>query len=146
MTAQEFLNQPIALERIINRKQKHIAALQNLLESDTPKLTGMPRSPSPNDSRMADIVAEIVDLEKEVEEDADRLKTVRREIVDVVYALESDLERDVVDAKYIQGMRWDDICHKMGFTKSYILSVHNRALQHIRVPQKESTKKVPEKT
>lgn len=140
MTAQEFLNQAFVLDREINRKQQHIEALRNLLISSTPTLTDMPKNPSPNNSRMADIVAEIADLEKEVTADIDHLVQIRHDIVDAAFLLKVETERAIIEDRYVKLMRWEEIVTQLGYSKSHILRIHNDAVNHIVLPLKNGTK------
>ena len=140
MTAQEFLNQTFVINSEINRKQQHIEALRNLLVSSTPALTGMPKNPSPNNSRMADIVAEIADLEKEVEADIERLVQIRHDIVEAAFLLKAETERAIIEDRYVKFMRWEEIVTHLGYSKSHVLRIHNDAVNHIVLPLKNGTK------
>lgn len=135
MTVQEYLNQTFALDKEINRKRQHIEALRNLLTSGTPKITAMPKSPSPNNSRMADIIAEIADLEKEVTAGADRLVQIKHDILEASYGLARDTEQAVIENRYVLLMQWEDIYNKMGYSRRQVLRVHDDAIKHIKIPQ-----------
>ena len=64
MTVAQFLNQTFCLQEDIEKLSRNIEALRILATSDTATLSSTPRSPSPSNSRMADIVADIADLER----------------------------------------------------------------------------------
>ena len=135
MTAREYLNQTFVINSEINRKLQHIAALRNLLESDTTKLTGMPRNPSPNNSRMADIIAEIADLEKEADMETDRLVNIKRTILSAAYALDKDIARQVIELRYIKAMSWPMVMKETGYSKRQLFRYHKEALEKINLPK-----------
>ena len=65
MNTEQFLNQTFRLQEEIDKIDRNIEALRDLATSDTATLSDTPRAPSPSNSRMADIVVEIADLEQE---------------------------------------------------------------------------------
>ena len=63
MTAKEYLSQARLLDARINAKIQQVAALNDLATHATATLTGMPRNPNRSESRMAEEVVKIVDLQ-----------------------------------------------------------------------------------
>ena len=100
MTVAQFLNQTFCLQEEIEKLSRNIEALRILATSDTATLSSTPRSPSPSNSRMADIVADIADLEREKQDYQDRLLGVKREIIAAARQLSKN-ESDVIIERYI---------------------------------------------
>ena len=73
MTAKEYLSQARLLDARINAKIQQVAALNDLATHATATLTGMPRNPNRSESRMAEAVVKIVDLQNEINHDIDEL-------------------------------------------------------------------------
>ena len=80
MTAKEYLSQARLLDARINAKIQQVAALNDLATHATATLTGMPRNPNRSESRMAEAVVKIVDLQNEINHDIDELVDLKREI------------------------------------------------------------------
>ena len=71
MTAKEYLSQARLLDARINAKIQQVSALNDLATHATATLTGMPRNPSRSESRMAEAVVKIIDLQNEINHDID---------------------------------------------------------------------------
>ena len=80
MTAKEYLSQARLLDARINAKIQQVSALNDLATHATATLTGMPRNPSRSESRMAEAVVKIIDLQNEINHDIDELVDLKREI------------------------------------------------------------------
>ena len=80
MTAKEYLSQARLLDARINAKIQQVAALNDLATHATATLTGMPRNPNRSESRMAEAVVKIVELQNEINHDIDELVDLKREI------------------------------------------------------------------
>ena len=108
MTAKEYLGQAYRLDQRINSKIEQVSSLNELATKCTTSLTGMPRNPNHATSRMADVVAKIIDLQAEINRDIDTLVDLKREIVSVI--------------------------KDMGYDLRYLHKLHNRALMEVKVP------------
>lgn len=135
MTVAQFLNQTFCLQEEIEKLSRNIEALRILATSDTATLSSTPRSPSPSNSRMADIVADIADLEREKQDYQDRLLGVKREIIAAARQLSKN-ESDVIIERYISLLSWEEICEKLGYSRRQIQRVHQAATEKISVPKK----------
>ena len=67
----------------------------------SPTLTDMPKSPSPFQDRSTYMVGVKIDLEKEINEQQEEQKIVRKEIDTVVRSLKKAEERAVIRARYL---------------------------------------------
>ena len=66
MTTKEFLNQAYRIDQRINSKLEQIISLHALATKATSTLSDMPVSKTESQSKMAEIIAKIVDLEAEI--------------------------------------------------------------------------------
>ena len=78
MTAKEYLSQARLLDARINAKIQQVSALNDLATHATATLTGIPRNPSQSESRMAEAVVKIIDLQNEINHDIDELVDLKR--------------------------------------------------------------------
>ena len=73
MTAKEYLSQAFHIDQRISSKLSQVMRLREAATNCTATLTDMPRPDSPSRQQMADTICKIVDLEREINEDIDRL-------------------------------------------------------------------------
>ena len=134
MTAKEYLGQAYRLDQRINSKIEQVSSLNELATKCTTSLTGMPRNPNHATSRMADVVAKIIDLQAEINRDIDTLVDLKREIVSVIKGIENLEFQTLLEKRYLCFLTWEQIAVDMGYDLRYIHKLHNRALMEVKVP------------
>lgn len=139
MNTEQFLNQPFRIQEEIDKIDRNIEALRDLATSDTATLSGTPRAPSPSNSRMADIVVEIADLELEKKTLEECLLKARRDIITAARQL-SNNENAVIVERYVHLMSWKDISEKLGYSGRQIRRLRQTAEAQIQVPTKAKMK------
>lgn len=72
-------------------------------------LTDMPKSPSPNNDKMTDLVAQKIELEEDMKEMADEVKAERKAIEKAIRSLKSAEQRAVIRGRFIDGERADSV-------------------------------------
>ena len=100
MTAKEYLGQAYRLDQRIDAKIAQVASLNELATKCTATLTGMPRSSSPSGSTMADAVCKIIDLQEEINQDIDRLVDLKRDIVEIIKAVNNSEYQILLEKRY----------------------------------------------
>lgn len=128
MTAKEYLNKAHSIDLRINSNLEQITALRSLLTKATTTYSDMPPSGSRNIHKMEDIIAKIIDMENEINNDIDHLMDVKATIRLKVSAVEDDECRALLEYRYICFMTWEDIATKMNYTTRYVHTLHQRAL------------------
>lgn len=106
MTAKEYLSQARLLDARINAKIQQVAALNDLATHATATLTGMPRNPNRSESRMAEAVVKIVDLQNEINHDIDELVDLKREITRRVKSIPNAEYQLLLEKRYLCFMPW----------------------------------------
>lgn len=110
----EILREYREFEKYIDMMIVRIDRIEMKLKSiGSPSLTGMPRDPSPSQSREADLVCLKVDLENEVKDSLDELKKKREKIKKIVAKLRHPEEKAVILMRYIDGLEWGDVLDAM---------------------------------
>ena len=135
MTAKTYLQQALRLDERINSKIEQIESLNELATKCTSTITGMPHNPSPSTSSMADAVAKIIDLQSEINADIDRLVDLKREMVQVIKAVDDIECQMLLELRYLCYKSWEDIAVEMGYTVRNIHYLHNQALRLLVVPE-----------
>ena len=99
----------------------------------------MPRPDSPNRQRMADTICKIVDLEREVNEDIDRLVDLKAEARRVINAVSDPDQQLILELRYLCYKPWNEIMTELGYSEPTIYRLHGEALKKICVPVKNDS-------
>ena len=133
MKTKEYLEQAYHLDQRINAKLEQISSLNDLARKATANITGMPHSPSPSTSPMADAVEKIIDLEHEINHDIDRLVDLKREMVKVIKAVDNTEYQTLLELRYLCFKTWEQIAIMMGYSERSIYNLHEAALKNITI-------------
>lgn len=101
--------------------------LRDLVVSVSPNLSGMPRGGGGSGTQGA--ISKIVDLETEINAEIDKLVEKRKEIESVIRAVEDGALRALLEYRYINGKKWEEIALMMGYDYRWVLRLHGRALE-----------------
>ena len=111
------------LERDIERLQ----VLRSQVERITSVISDMPRGGGEIDRR-GKLLAELVDISREYEEDCVRQQRAILEVQRLIDRAEKPLWRTVLEGFYIDGLSWQRIADKEGYSYSYVTNAHGEAL------------------
>lgn len=131
MTAKEYMEQARYLDMQINSKIEQIRNLNELATKATTVYSDMPHSPNRNTSRMEETVVKIIDLESEIDRDIDALVNLKREIMRVVNRIESAEYRTILEMRYLQFKKWEQIALLMSTDLRWAYRMHGRALNEV---------------
>lgn len=129
MTSQEKKEYLLGYQRINQRVNCLLLEQQRWRELATrvsPNLSGMPRGGGGGGTQGA--ISKIVDLETEINTEIDKLVEKRKEIESVIRAVEDSILRTLLEYRYINGKKWEEIALMMGYDYRYILKIHGKAL------------------
>ena len=129
MTAKEYLSQARLLDARINAKIQQVAALNDLATHATATLTGMPRNPSRSESRMAEAVVKIIDLQNEINRDIDKLVDLKREIIAVIKRIDNPEYQTLLELRYLCFYSWEKVAVEMEYDLRYLHKLHRKALE-----------------
>jgi len=131
MTAKEYMEQARYLDMQINSKIEQVRSLNELATRVTTVYSDMPHSPNRNTSRMEETVVKIIDLESEIDRDIDALVDLKREIMRVVNSIESAEYRTILEMRYLQFKKWEQIALQMSTDLRWVYRMHGRALNEV---------------
>jgi RinA family phage transcriptional activator len=127
------LKRYINLDREIDRKLEEVARLRSKLTRVTEVFTAEPRGGGSIYGKTEEILAKIVDLEKEIDADVDRLVAVRDSIKSIIEAVEDDRERLLLQYRYLDGRTFEWIAAKMNYSWRQIHRLHSQALTNLKM-------------
>ena len=132
MTVKEYLSQAKFLDQRINSKIQQVAALNDLATKATSTLTGMPRNPNHATSSMEDVIAKIIDLQAEINNDIDTLVDLKRSLSKTIKAVDSPEYQTVLEKRYLCFQSWEQIAVEMGYDLRWLYRIHGKALEEVK--------------
>ena len=127
----KYLKRYINLDREIERKLEEVSRLRSKLTRITQVLTAEPQGGGSIRGKTENIIAKIVDLEKEIDADVDRLISIRDNIKAIIEAVEDDRERLLLQYRYLDGKTFEWIAAKMDLSWQWVHKLHSKALAKI---------------
>ena len=131
MTTAEYLSQAYRLDQRIDAKIAQVSSLNDLATKCTATLSDMPRNPSRSTSRMEDAIVKIVDLQHEINDDIDHLVDLKRELVEVIKAVNNNEYQVLLEKRYLCFHTWEQIAVDMHYTVKWILKLHKKAIDEV---------------
>ena len=135
MTAKEYLSQAFHIDQRIGSKLSQVMRLREAATSCTATLSDMPRPDSPSHERMADTICKIVDLEREINKDIDRLVDLKAEARRAINAVSDPDQQLILELRYLCYKPWLEIAEAMGYSEAGVYKLHGKALRKIHVPE-----------
>ena len=134
MTAKEYLSQAFHIDQRISSKLSQVMWLREAATNCTATLTDMPRPDSPSRQQIADTICKIVDLEREINEDIDRLGDWKAEARRAINAVSDPDQQLILELRYLCYKPWNEIMTELGYSEPTVYRLHGEALKKILVP------------
>ena len=131
MTTKEFLRQYTNANNSINTKLDQISQLRSLATKSTTVLSDSKVSSGISHDKIPKIVAKIIDMERQVDEEIDALQDIKKSVIDVIYNIDDAKLREVLERRYINDQKWEHIAFEMGYDIRWIYRMHGQALCRI---------------
>ena len=129
----KYLKRYINLDREIDRKLEEVARLRAKLTRVTEVYTAEPKGGGSIRGKTEGIIAKIVDLEKEIDADVDRLISIRDNIKTIIESVEDDRERLLLQYRYLEGRTFEWIAAEMNYSWRQIHRLHSQALTNLKM-------------
>ena len=134
LTPKQFLRRYIDADNEIKQKEDEISRLRTKSEKLITSYPDDGRTISRSKSDTVSLyAAEIVDIESDVQIRITELKTIKKEVEDVINAVEDSDERLVLNYRYINGLDWGQIDQKINhYEIRWIYKIHGCALASVK--------------
>ena len=126
MTAKEYLGQAFFLDQRINSKIEQLSSLKNLAARTTAGYSDMPGSR--NKDGFERTMIKIIALNREINNEIDRLIDLKAELTHRINSVEDIEQRTLLELRYLCFKSWEDVAAGMHYTVRYIHMLHSRAL------------------
>ena len=114
MTAKEWFQHA----RYCKDKIKSLERLKIELLSDAVQTTHVPKldvvqtsARNGTEERYANYVVEAGDIDRQIE----RLRREKRDVIDVIYAIDNPKYQELLSLRYLQNKTWEDVASEMGY-------------------------------
>ncbi len=128
MTVREYFEQIKELERQIKTKHDQIMHLKEIAIRATSVIEACRTSGTYKRSKMANAVEEMVDIERTIEKDIDRLNRLYKQISGVIVKIDNESYRELLTLRYLCNKKWEDIAERMHFDTRSVYRIHSKAL------------------
>jgi DNA-directed RNA polymerase specialized sigma subunit len=138
MTPKQYLRQAYRLNELINshiREVKQLKLLSTSVPSTDFSKERVQGGKLPGD-KISNIIAKIVDLEKQINDEIDHFVDLKKEIHDIIEAVKSPDQRLVLRCRYIEFLTWEKTAEIMNYSIKQIHRIHSAALQNVVIPKK----------
>lgn len=120
----------------IKKERQQIVVLIMELEAvmaapATQKLTGMPRNPSGTKSSVETMVERHTALLEQYREKVEKMDAELAKIEAAIEGLDG-VERTLMRHRYIEGMKWEEVCVAMCYSWRGVHKIHSAILQKLR--------------
>ncbi len=137
ISVKEYLGQAYRIDQRINSKIEQISTLNALATKATSVITDMPRPATRNVHRMEDVISKIIDLQNEINNDIDILVDLKTDIMFSIKEIDNLEYQTLLELRYLCYKSWEQIAIDMGYSINNIFKMHRKALEVMRVPDKD---------
>lgn len=130
MTIKTYLNQARTLDKQIDSKLEQVERLRSLAERTTTTLSFDPKGQSET-NRTEYCVMKVLELEKEINADIDKLIDIKADIRNRIGRVESDKQRILLEQRYLCGKTWEQIADNMEVEPRTVYRIHGYALREV---------------
>lgn len=125
----EYWNQAQRLRKRIERKIHEIHLLRQRAEGmNGSGINDMPRTVSPDHSKMEGTVFKIMALEQEIKETQTEYNALIADMESRIHQVEDGDARDLLSKRYLEFKPWLKIMSEMGYSKSHVFRLHSEAV------------------
>lgn len=113
----------------INDLIDEIELLRSKALKVTPTLSDMPKGSGSSDK--SGVIDKYLDMVSDLEREIKRLYETKREVEYLISTVDDWTVERVMRLRYIDGMKWEDICCKINYSWQGVHNLHNKGLNGI---------------
>lgn len=127
----KYLNKYRDVSKEIARKKRRIENIRESKMNPSIRYDGMPHSNNITD--LSDYMVKLEEKETELLNSILEKERLRDEIVEKIERIDSEIEKDVLTYKYIDTLKWNDICSRIGVSWTTAHRIHLNALDNFEI-------------
>src|SRR5699024_4521590 len=105
----DFLMKAYYVDERINSKLEQVASLNELAKKAASTVSDMPGSPNRNIHKTEDIIVKILDLQREIQKDANELLNLKQVICRCIKQVEDPECQIILEERYLRMVKWEQI-------------------------------------
>lgn len=114
MTEKEYLSQAYYINLRIKYKLDELKSLRELSTKVNSVFSDLPRNKNANQQMETNII-KIIELEREIDSEVQRLIDIKSDISALIKSAESDEHRLILELRYLHLKKWGEIAQIMGY-------------------------------
>ena len=134
MNAKEYLGQAYWLDKRINSKLNMVMSLRETATKTTSVMHDDVVSHTRNVHSMQDVIVKIIEIERELDADIDRLVDLKAEVRRAISQVEEPEQQLVLELRYLCYKKWSEIMIELNYSEPTVYRLHDEALKKIAVP------------
>ena len=131
--AKDYLAHAFDIDKQLESKLEQLNVLRSLATTTTQPLSDMPGSPNRNIDRMENAIIKIMEMEREISAEVEKLLTLKQEIASRIKAIDDIDCQLILEFRYLCFMSWEEIAAEMNCTVRNIHILHGKALKKVDV-------------
>ncbi len=128
MNIRQFLGRHFEINNAVNSKLEQLEELRHLAASASSPTLSESHCTGTYSDRVGRTVAKIMDLDREINEEIDRLVETKIQIRNMIDTLSDSTQRTILERHYILHESWETIAEKLGYSTRHITRLHNQAI------------------
>jgi DNA-directed RNA polymerase specialized sigma subunit len=132
MTAREYLSRAYKIDRRVDAYLDEIQQLRAMAERSTGTYSATRHGGTPQRSKVETALVRIDELERLVNANIDDLVSAKQEIHDAIKRVDKPEERMLLQLRYLNGKKWEEIAVEMNYSWQHTHKIHAKALDKIK--------------
>ena len=128
VSAKQYMRRAYHVDGIINAKLKQIRQLKYTACMLSRNMTGDKVQANGRNDKVAEVTANIVDLENEINNQIDALVDYKRDIITVIEHVPEAHYRLLLQLRYVNFYTWEKIAVEMNYCYRQVLRIHGEAI------------------
>ena len=129
MNSKDYLKQAYIFDRQIRLDIQKLDSMRGSLYGRAISYDKDGSSPTSRTNGMEDSMVRVLDYERHINEEIDRLTAKRTEIENDIYTVSDDTLREVLIRRYLLYQKWELIAEEMNYGVRHIYKLHLKALR-----------------
>ena len=131
MSARAFMERVTNAHRRIREMQQRAQRYRELAMRSTSAMQAVRAGGTTARSKVEDGTCAFLDISEDIEEQAQKLREIIRQTSEIIDRLSDPMEREVLELRYLSGLRWEEIGRKMNYDERQVRRIHVKALEHV---------------
>lgn len=133
----KFLNRCKHYEQRIKIKQNQIQHYRDMEYSITAAIKDVPSFVGAVTSKIETCSISIMSIEEDIQKEIEAIKKERLLVQDAINLVDDEDLKCILEARYINGRKWEEISTDLAYSYRWTLILHGRALKNISQKAKE---------